>query len=75
MIAELLRGACKNDAGLIGQERRKRIFALPRRLERITGTGFTPLQIAGLAGDAEFVFGAIVERLEIGVSQGPVGER
>ena len=75
MIAELLGRRSEDDARLVGQQGRKRIFATPWRFKRIAGVGFASLQIARFAGDAEFIFGPVVERLEVGISQGPVGER
>ena len=74
-MAELLRGSRKNRAGLIHLQRRQRIFALARRFERIAAGNFLALQVAGLAGDAELVFGAVVERLEVGIAERPIGER
>jgi len=49
--------------------------ARPRRLEGIAAFDPLALQVAGLAGNAELIFGAVVERLEIAVAQRPVDER
>ncbi len=67
--------ACEYHAGLIGQQSGKRILAAAWRLERISAVHFAALQIPRLAGNAEFILRAVIERLEFGVSQGPVGER
>src|SRR6202008_2305584 len=51
------------------------IFPLARRLVRIATSDFLALEIAGLAGHTELVFGTIVERLEIRVGERPIGKR
>ena len=75
VIAELLGAVLEQDAGLVLGERRQRIFALTRRLERVAAVDLAALQIAGLAGDAEVILDLVVERLEFGIAQRPVGER
>ena len=74
-MAELAVRLVKQDRALIPEERRQRIFATARRLEDVAAVDFLALQIAGLAGDAELVLGALVIGLEVGVAQRPVGER
>src|SRR5262249_12350331 len=52
-----------------------RIVALARRLEHIAAVDLIALQIAGLAGHADLVFGLLVEWLQHRIGQGPVSER
>jgi hypothetical protein len=74
VVAELVGGRFEDRAGLVHLQRRQWIVALPRRLERIAAGDLLALEIAGLAGDPELIFGAVVERLEILVAQRPIGE-
>src|ERR1700683_5097 len=60
------------DTGLIDLQRRKRIFALPRRFEHVAAIYLLALQITGLARHPEFVLGAIVVRFDVGVGQRPI---
>ena len=71
--AELARAVREDRAGLVYLQRRQRIVALARRLERIAAVDLRALEIAGLAGNAELILGAVIERLEIGIAQRPVG--
>ena len=75
VITEFARSGREDHAGLIGQQSGKRILAAARRLERISAVHFAALQIPRLAGNAQFILRAIVERLEFGVRQRPVGQR
>jgi hypothetical protein len=75
VIAEVAPGGVEQDLGLVLKQRRQRIFATARCFEHVAAVDLPALQVAGLARHAEFVFGAVVERLEIGVAQRPVGER
>ena len=75
MVAKLAGPGCEDDARLIRHQRRQRILAAARRFERVAAFDLAALQIARLAGHAELVFGAIVERLQIRVGQRPVDER
>jgi len=74
-MAELAVRLVKQDRALIPEERRQRIFATARRLEDVAAVDLLALQIAGLAGDAELVLGAVVERLEVGIAQRPIRDR
>src|SRR5262249_57909274 len=58
----------KDDARLIRRQRRQRVFAFARRLEHIAAFDLLSLQIAGPAGHAELVFGAVVIGLKLGVA-------
>ena len=62
MVAEIFAGGLEIGAGLIDLQRRQRIIAAARRLEDIAAVNLLALQIAGLAGDAEFVLGAVSPR-------------
>ena len=75
VIAELLGAFLENERRIVDQERRQRELALPRRLEDVAARDLAALQVAGFAGNAEIVFGAVVIRLEIVVAQWPVGDR
>ena len=75
MIAQLARAGFEEHARLIHEQWRQRIFAAARRFEHVAAVDLASLQIARLARHAELVFGAIVEGLEIGVAQRPVGQR
>ena len=75
MITELARPLLEDDARLIREQRRQRILAAARRLEDVAAVDLAPAEIAGLARNAELVFGAIVKGLDVGVRQRPVGER
>src|SRR6476659_3135222 len=56
MIAGVLRGSCEYFACKDWRQRRQRIFARPRRLERIAALSDLALDIAGLAGDRGGIF-------------------
>ena len=75
VVTELPGAGLEIRARLIELQRRERIIAAPRRLEYIAPVDLLALQIAGLSGDAEFVFRAIIIGFEIGVAQRPVDER
>jgi hypothetical protein len=75
MVTELLRGGLEQDAGLILGQRRQRILALARCLERVAAVDPATPEIAGLARNAEVVFDPVVPRLQFRVGQRPVGER
>jgi hypothetical protein len=62
-------------ARLIHQQRWQGIFAPPRRLEHIAAVDLVAVEIAGLAGHAQIVFGAVVKRFEVGIAERPVRER
>ena len=64
----------EDDAGLVRRQRRQRILALARRLEPIATLDLLALQIAGPAGHAKLVLGAVVIGLKLGVAHWPVGE-
>ncbi len=66
MPAELARRAFENDAARFHRQRRHRIRLRTRRIERAG---------AGETGNADFPFHFRVIRLEVGVSDRPVGER
>src|SRR5882672_2298411 len=74
MIAELLGRRFEVHADLIHVQRRQRIVALAWRLEDVAALDLLALHIAGLARDAEIVFGAIVIGLELGVAHRPVDD-
>src|SRR5262245_54498165 len=63
------------DGALVQAQRRQRVVATARRFEHVAAVNLLSLQVAGLAGDAELVLGALVIGLEVGVAQRPVGER
>ena len=68
MITEFARSGFEDQAGLIGQQSGKRILAAARSLEGISTFDLAALQIARLAGNAQFIFRAVIERLELGVT-------
>ena len=65
MVAEISAGLGEHHAGQDRRQRRQRIFAGARRLERIAAFDDLALQIAGLAGDRCGVFELVVIRLEL----------
>src|SRR5207248_3451428 len=74
VIAELARGRFEVLAGLIHLQRGQRIVAPARRLEHVAAVDLLSLQVAGLAGNTQLVFGAIVIRLEFRVADRPVDD-
>ena len=72
MISQLASPGFEEDARLIREQSRQRVLAAARRLEHVAAVDFAALQIACLAGYAEFEFGAVVEWLQIGIRQRPV---
>ena len=75
MIAQRASSLFEDHARLIRHERRQRIFAAARRFEHVAAFDLASLKVSSFAGHAKLVFGTIVEGFQIGVSQGPVGER
>jgi hypothetical protein len=75
VIAELAGRGVEQDLGLVRKQRWQRKLAAARRLEHVAAVDLLALQVAGLAGDPELVFGAIVVGLEIGVAQRPIRQR
>src|SRR5262249_12674947 len=72
VVAEVVCAFFKNARGIVDEQRRQRKFTLARRLEDIAAGDLLALQVAGLAGDAKFVFGLIVIWFELGVTDRPV---
>src|SRR5207247_88929 len=72
VIAELARRGFEQDGALVQAQRRQRVVATARRFEHVAAVDLFSLQVAGLAGDPELVFGAVVIGLELGVAQLPV---
>src|SRR2546423_3398180 len=73
--AELLGASLEDSRRIVDEQRRKWKFALAWGFEDVASVDLSALQIAGLAGHAEIVFGAIVKGFEVGVAQGPVNDR
>ena len=74
-MAQLARGGFEEGSRLIHDQRRQWILAAARRFERIATVDLPSLQVAGLSRHAKLVFDAIVEGLEVGVCQRPIGQR
>jgi len=68
MQPEFFRAGVEQGGRALHHERRQRIIALARRLERVAALDLAALQIAGLARYAKLVFGAIVMGLKIGIA-------
>jgi hypothetical protein len=64
----------EDSRGIVDEQWWEWKFALARGLEDVATVDLSALQIAGLAGHAEIVFGAIVKGFEIGVPQRPVND-
>ena len=75
MVTEIFCAGFEQDSRLIRNQRRQRVFAVPWRFEDIAAINLPSLQVTGFAGHTEIVFGAVVERLEIGIRHRPVGDR
>jgi hypothetical protein len=75
VVAELPGAGFEQHRRLLHAQWRQRIVALPRCLEGIAALDLLASQVAGLAGHADLVLGLVVERLEIGIAEWPVGER
>ncbi len=75
MIAELLRRFGEHHARQDRRQRRQRVFAGARRLERIAALLDLALDVAGLAGDRRGVFEPVVIGLELVVGDAPVLDR
>src|SRR6185369_10755634 len=75
MVAKFLDALFEDASGVVHEQRRHRELALARSLEDVATLDLAPLQVTRLAGHAEIVFGAIVERLELRVAQRPVDYR
>ena len=72
VIARVARGVGKHLARQNGCQRRQRIFAGARCLERVAALLDLSAEIAGLAGNRGGVFELVIIRLELGVSDSPV---
>src|SRR6185503_19229575 len=75
VVAEVAAGIREHHAGKDRRQRRQRVFAGARRLERIAAFDDLTLEIAGLAGDRGGVFELVVIRLELVVGDAPVLDR
>src|SRR6516162_1452443 len=75
MISELPGCTLERDLSLVGEQRRQGVIAPPWRLEDVAAIDLAAGKIAGLAGDAQLVLGAVVERLQLRVAHRPVRER
>src|SRR5712691_799836 len=75
MIAELLRRLVEDQPRAVGDERGQGVVAIARRFEDIAAGDSGAFQIAGLAGQAELIFGAVVIGLQIRIAERPIGER
>jgi len=60
---------------LIREQGWQRILARRGASNTFSAVDLAPRQVAGLAGHAQLVFGAIVKGFQVGVRQRPVGKR
>jgi len=73
VISQLAGSGFEQYSRLIGEQSRQWILAATRRFEDVAALDLAAAEIAGFAGNAKLVLGAIVVRLEIGVAHRPVG--